>query len=195
MNIIALLILILSIVAHEVAHGLAALWQGDRTARDAGRLTLNPIPHIDPIGSVALPMLMFLTGMPFLFGYAKPVPVNPYNFRNIKYGEALVSFAGPLVNIIFVAIFVVLLKFVPMNELYTSVAQMVVLINIVLALFNLMPIPPLDGSKILFAFIPQKFYRFRKSMEGKSFLFWFVIIILIWNVFQPFVRWIFERLV
>ena len=84
MNIIALLILILSIVAHEVAHGLAALWQGDRTARDAGRLTLNPIPHIDPIGSIVLPVFMFLTGMPFLFGYAKPVPVNPYNFRNIK---------------------------------------------------------------------------------------------------------------
>ncbi len=195
MTIIAILILILSIVAHEVAHGLAALWQGDRTARDAGRLTLNPIPHIDMVGSIILPVFMYIIGMPFLFGYAKPVPINPYNFRNIKYGEALVAFAGPLVNIIFVAIFTVLLHTVPMSPVYTGVAQMIILINIVLALFNLMPVPPLDGSKILFAFIPQRFYRFRKSLEGKSFLFWFIIIILIWQVFQPLVAWIFEKLV
>ena len=195
MTIIAILILIASIVAHEVAHGLAALWQGDRTARDAGRLTLNPIPHIDMVGSIILPVAMYVIGMPFLFGYAKPVPINPYNFRNLKYGEALVAFAGPLINIIFVAIFTILLHTVPMNPTYTGVSQMIILINIVLALFNLMPIPPLDGSKILFAFIPQRFYKFRKSVEGKGFLLWFVIIILIWQVFQPLVYWIFERLI
>lgn len=195
MTIIAILILIASIVAHEVAHGFAALWQGDRTARDAGRLTLNPIPHIDMVGSIILPVAMYLIGMPFLFGYAKPVPINPYNFRNLKYGEALVAFAGPLINIIFVAIFTILLHTVPMNPTYTAVSQTIILINIVLALFNLMPIPPLDGSKILFAIIPQRFYKFRKSVEGKSFLLWFVIIILIWQIFQPVTYWIFERLI
>ena len=195
MTIITILILIVSIVIHEVAHGVAALWQGDRTARDAGRLTLNPIPHIDIVGSIILPVSMFLLGIPFLFGYAKPVPINPYNFRNIKYGEALVAFAGPLVNIIFVAIFTALLHTVPMNPVYTQVSQMIILINIVLALFNLMPIPPLDGSKILFAFIPQKFYTFRKTLENKGFLFWFIIIILIWQVFQPLVGWVYGMLV
>ncbi|MBC7981905.1 site-2 protease family protein [Candidatus Parcubacteria bacterium] len=195
MTIIALLILILSIVAHEVAHGFAALWQGDRTARDAGRLTLNPIPHVDIVGSIILPVTMFIIGMPFLFGYAKPVPINPYNFKNIKYGEALVAFAGPLVNIIFVAIFTAILHTVPMGIEYTKVIYIIILTNIVLAMFNLMPIPPLDGSKILFAFIPQKFYRFRKSLENKGFLFWFIIIILIWQVFQPLTYWIFETLV
>lgn len=195
MNIISILVLIISIVIHEVAHGVAALWQGDRTARDAGRLTLNPIPHIDVFGSIILPVLMYMSGVPFLFGYAKPVPINPYNFKNIKYGEALVAFAGPLVNIILVAIFTTLLHFVPMNPVYMMVTKMIILINLVLALFNLMPIPPLDGSKILFAFIPQKFYRFRKSVEGKSFLLWFVIIILIWQVFQPLVTWVYGMLV
>ena len=195
MTIITILILIVSIVIHEVAHGVAALWQGDRTARDAGRLTLNPIPHIDIVGSIILPVSMFLLGIPFLFGYAKPVPINPYNFRNIKYGEALVAFAGPLVNIIFVAIFTIILHTVPMNAGYTLVTQMIILTNLVLALFNLMPIPPLDGSKILFAFIPQKFYTFRKTLENKGFLFWFIIIILIWQVFQPLTYWIFEKLV
>ena len=195
MTIITILILIASIVAHEVAHGFAALWQGDRTARDAGRLTLNPIPHVDIVGSIVLPVFMFVIGMPFLFGYAKPVPINPYNFRNIKYGEALVAFAGPMVNIIFVAIFTVILHTVPLSAGYTTVTQMIILTNLVLALFNLMPIPPLDGSKILFAFIPQKFYRFRKTLENKGFLFWFIIIILIWQVFQPLTYWIFEKLV
>jgi len=195
MTIITILILIVSIVAHEVAHGLAALWQGDRTAKDAGRLTLNPIPHIDPIGTIVLPVGMYLLGIPFLFGYAKPVPINPYYFRNLKYGEAMVAFAGPLVNIIFVALFTTLLHTVPMEPVYQGVAQTAILINIVLALFNLMPIPPLDGSKILFAFIPQRFYRFRKTLEGKGFLFWFIIIILIWQVFQPLVGWIFRILV
>lgn len=195
MTIIALLVLILSIVAHEVAHGFAALWQGDRTARDAGRLTLNPIPHVDIVGSIILPVSMYLIGMPFLFGYAKPVPINPYNFKNIKYGEALVAFAGPLVNIIFVAIFTTILHTVTLSAEYIQVIYVIILTNLVLALFNLMPIPPLDGSKILFAFIPQKFYRFRKSLEGKGFLFWFIIIILIWQVFQPLTYWIFRALV
>lgn len=195
MNIISLLILIVSIVAHEVAHGLAALWQGDRTAKDQGRLTLNPLAHIDPMGSVFIPLFMFIIGSPFIFGWAKPVPINPYNFKNLKYGEAMVAFAGPFINIIFIITFSVILHFVPMNEVYVGIAQMIILINIVLALFNLMPIPPLDGSKILFSIIPQRFYRVRQYLEAKSFLFWMIVIVLIWVVFEPLVYWIFSLLV
>lgn len=195
MNIISLLILIVSIVAHEVAHGLAALWQGDRTAKDQGRLTLNPLVHIDPMGSIFIPLFMFIIGSPFIFGWAKPVPINPYNFKNLKYGEAMVAFAGPLINIIFVIVFSLILNFVPMNEVYVVVCQMIILINIVLAMFNLMPIPPLDGSKILFSIIPQRFYRLRQYLEAKSFLFWIIVILLIWTVFEPLVFWIFSLLV
>jgi Zn-dependent protease len=195
MNIIAILILILSIVIHEVAHGLAALWQGDRTAKDAGRLTLNPIVHIDPIGSIVLPLMMFLIGSPFLFGWAKPVPINPYYFKNVKYGEAMVAFAGPLVNILFAITFALILHFVPMDVVYATVAQTIILINIVLAIFNLMPIPPLDGSKILFALIPQRYYKFREKLEAQNFLFWLIVILLVWNLFEPLVFWIFGLLV
>lgn len=194
MNTIALLILIVSIVAHEVAHGIAALWQGDRTAKDAGRLTLNPLVHIDPIGSIVLPLLMYLVGSPFLFGWAKPVPINPYHFKNMKYGEAMVAFAGPLVNIIFITIFTLLINFGNLSQNFLEVSALIVLINLVLALFNLMPIPPLDGSKILFALIPQKYYRFRQSLETKPFLFWFIAIILIWQIFAPLVYWIYGLL-
>ncbi len=195
MTTISLLILIISIVAHEVAHGIAALWQGDRTAQDAGRLTLNPIVHIDPIGSIILPISLYIIGSPFLFGWAKPVPINPYYFRNIKYGEAMVAFAGPLINIIFVIIFTLLINFGNLSQNFIDVAAAIVLVNLVLAMFNLMPIPPLDGSKILFALIPQRFYNFRQSLESKSFLFWFIAIIIIWQFFAPLAWWLYGVLV
>lgn len=195
MTIVSILILIVSIVAHEVAHGLAALWQGDRTAKDAGRLTLNPIAHIDVVGSIILPISLYLIGSPFLFGWAKPVPVNPYYFRNVRYGETMVAFAGPLVNIIFVTIFTLLINFGNLGQNFIEVASMIVLINLVLAFFNLMPIPPLDGSKILFTLIPQRFYKFRQSLESKGFIFWFIMIIIIWNFFSPLVWWLYRVLV
>lgn len=195
MSTISILILIVSIVAHEVAHGVAALWQGDRTARDAGRLTLNPIAHIDMMGSIIIPVGLFMIGSPFLFGWAKPVPINPHYFRNIKYGEALVAFAGPLVNFILVTVFTLILHFVPMNDVYTKVCQSAILVNLVLAMFNLLPIPPLDGSKILFAFVPRTYYKIRRILETRNFLFLIVVILIVWNVFQPVVWWLFERLV
>lgn len=195
MNIISILILIVSIVAHEVAHGVAALWQGDRTAKDAGRLTLNPIPHIDMVGSILIPVGLFLIGSPFLFGWAKPVPINPHSFRNMKYGEALVAFAGPLVNLILVGIFTLALHFVPMDAMYIAVCHAAILINLVLAMFNLLPIPPLDGSKILFAFVPRTYYKIRRILETRNFLFLIIVILLVWNLFQPAVWWVFERLV
>ena len=185
MTLTGLLILIVSIIAHEVAHGIAALWQGDPTAKDAGRLTLNPIPHIDPIGSVFLPILFTLSGSPIMFGWAKPVPINPYNFKNQRFGEAFVAAAGPLTNIIIAAVFLAILKTAIIGEFMVNFCAIAVVINVVLALFNLMPIPPLDGSKILFSLIPQRFYGFRRWMEQKGFLVGLVVVLLMWQVISP----------
>lgn len=152
-----LAILILSIVIHEVSHGYMANFLGDPTARLAGRLTLNPIPHIDALGSVIIPGLLLFSGSPFLFGWAKPVPYNPYNLSNQRWGEGLVAAAGPGINIIIAIIFGLLIRFrevLGFSPELVSVAVIVVLINVVLAIVNLIPIPPIDGSKILRSLLP-----------------------------------------
>jgi len=154
--IFGVIVLILSIVLHEVAHGYMANRLGDPTARLAGRLTLNPISHIDPIGSLLLPGLLLLsqpfTHFPFLIGYAKPVPYNPYNLRG-KYGEGLVAFAGPGTNILIAVIFGLLIRFsgAQLGPDLINAFALIAYINLLLALFNLIPVPPLDGSKVLSA--------------------------------------------
>lgn len=197
MTLTGLLILIVSIIAHEVAHGIAALWQGDATAKHAGRLTLNPIPHIDPVGSILLPVLFTLSGSPIMFGWAKPVPINPYNFRNQRFGEAFVAAAGPLTNLLIAGVFLIMLKTATFTDPgFTNFAAVAVIINIILALFNLMPIPPLDGSKILFSLIPQRFYGFRKWMEQKGFIVGLVVVLILWQFISPLViellKWLLE---
>lgn len=162
---IQLPVLIFSVVCHEVAHGWVARREGDNTAFMLGRITLNPLPHIDPIGSILVPGLLALTGANFMFGWAKPVPVNPRNFRNYKRGDIRVSLAGVAVNLLLAIVSAVLL--VPVLLLLRSmpgleptlvlVAQMLqygVVINLVLLLFNLIPIPPLDGSHVLYHLLP-----------------------------------------
>lgn len=188
MSFIAFLILIVSIIAHEVAHGIAALAQGDPTAKYAGRLTLNPIPHIDMFGSILLPAFLAMVSPGFMFGWAKPVPINPYNFRNQKWGEAIVAFAGPLTNLIIAAVFVLLVKFAPISQSFAIFSAYVVIINVVLAIFNLMPIPPLDGSKILFALIPQRFHGFKNWMEQRGFIIGLVIVLAVWQFISPVVQ-------
>ncbi len=154
--IIGIALVILSIIFHEVAHGYIANWLGDPTARLQGRLTLNPLPHIDPVGSVLIPGILALSGTPFLVGWAKPVPYNPYNLRYGKWGEALVAIAGPATNIIIAIIVALALRFSGVtNELVIQIALLVVFANLVLAIINLIPIPPLDGSKILRALLPH----------------------------------------
>ena len=151
------LILIFSIVLHEVAHGYAANWLGDPTARLAGRLTVNPIKHIDPLGSVIIPAFLFFTGASFLFGWAKPVPYNPYNLRNQKWGESFVAAAGPLTNLLLAVVFAILIRLSPTLGLAESMVEMfgyIVFINVLLAVFNAIPFPPLDGSKIIVPFLP-----------------------------------------
>jgi len=176
-TIFALVILLFSVIAHELAHGYVAYSLGDPTAKYAGRLTLNPIKHLDLFGSIILPFLLFLAGSPFLFGWAKPVPINPYNFKDKKYGELKVSIAGPASNFGLAIIFGLILRFLPGqilmgNEAIGIALGYIVTINIWLGIFNLIPIPPLDGSWILFSFLPA-------SAERLKFFLQYGIVILI----------------
>ena len=178
--IFSILILIMSVVVHEVSHGFMAEKLGDHTARYAGRLTLNPIPHIDPIGSIVVPLLLIVFQSPFLFGWAKPVPVNTYNIRH-KYGSALVSFAGPGANLAIVFIFAMMLRFFPIAEISLSMYTtffLIIKLNAVLAIFNLIPIPPLDGSHILFNFLPPSMTYIRMFLEQNGFYILMGIILL-----------------
>ena len=177
-TIYSLVILLVSVIIHELAHGYVAYSLGDPTAKYAGRLTLNPLKHLDWFGSIILPLLLFLAGSPFLFGWAKPVPVNPYNFSDKKYGEIKVSAAGPASNIAIALVFGLILRFMPENILLMNPGlliafSVIVEINIWLAIFNLIPIPPLDGSWILFSFFPA-------SWQGaKNFLRQYGIVLLV----------------
>ncbi|MCX5888833.1 MAG: site-2 protease family protein [Deltaproteobacteria bacterium] len=148
------IVLLFSIIVHEVAHGYVALLNGDPTARIMGRITLNPGPHIDPVGSILIPGILLLTHAGLLFGWAKPVPVNPLNFRNYRWGEITVSAAGPLSNLALAVAFAFLLRLDLGNVGVVKMAYFGVIINIFLALFNLIPIPPLDGSHILAILLP-----------------------------------------
>ena len=160
---ISLTILIFSAILHEVAHGLLADRLGDPTASLAGRLTLNPIKHIDPFMSVILPFLLIVSGSPVIFGAAKPVPVDPFNLRDGKKDMALVALAGPLTNVV-IAVFAALIlrslgfaSNLPEGTYFLLfVLQLVVRLNLLLAIFNLLPIPPLDGSKIVAMFLPDR---------------------------------------
>jgi Zn-dependent protease len=184
-------VLIMSVVIHEVSHGYAALALGDLTAKYQGRLTLNPISHLDPVGSVLVPLLGYFTGG-FIIGWAKPVPYNPYNLRNARWGEAIVAAAGPASNILIALIFGILMRVGVFGEASLGFAAYVVIINITLALFNLMPIPPLDGSKILFAFLPLKQQGLREILERIGIVGVLIFVFVLWPFLQPAVAWLFS---
>lgn len=159
-----LIVFIFAVVAHEVSHGFAAERLGDPTARNMGRLTMNPLKHIDPLGSIILPALMlvpvFFGGPPIIFGWAKPVPYDPRNFKKPKIDTGLVAAAGPITNIGIAVVFALLIRFLANLSfaglpIMLDLLYLVVYINLLLALFNLLPIPPLDGSKVLFAVLPN----------------------------------------
>jgi Zn-dependent protease len=178
-------IIIMSSVVHEVMHGVMADWLGDKTARYAGRLTLNPIVHMDPFGSVLLPLVFILSHSPLFFGYAKPVPYNPYNLRPGRFSEALVAIAGPASNLVIAILFgsIIRLHLMPFAE---SVFWTIVSVNIMLCFFNLIPIPPLDGSKVLSSLLPNslafEYNKLRTVFESNP-LMGMVIAILLLNVF------------
>ncbi len=182
-QIIMIVALVLSVVLHEMAHGYAANWLGDPTARLQGRLSANPLVHIDPLMSVILPGLLIFSGSPILFGAAKPVPYNPYNFTNQKWGEAIVAAAGPLANIFIALVFAIMVRMAEVLSLpdsFVGLATSIILLNIFLAFFNLVPIPPLDGSKILPRLLPfslaMKYENFRSIMERNVALSFAVVI-------------------
>lgn len=152
---ILIIALIFSIILHELAHGFVAELLGDYTPRYSGRLTLNPLAHIDPIGSVILPFFTFFS-WGFIFGWAKPVPINPLNFRNPQKGMALVGLAGPLTNMLLAFILILLLKvFIVLNLPFNyNIFLTIIKLNLILAIFNLLPIPPLDGSRVFLSFLP-----------------------------------------
>lgn len=197
---IYIVILIFSIILHEIAHGYAALSLGDPTAKLQGRLTLNPISHIDPLGSVILPGLMLLSNSPFLFGWAKPVPYNPYNLSNQRWGEAYVAVAGSAVNLLLALVFGLLLRF--SGELglqgtaFMEIGVQIVLLNLLLALFNMIPFPPLDGSKVLGALLPfhlwQRYMNFLAQIErfGPFALIGFLVLFF-FVLSEPFTRLLF----
>ena len=160
--IFTVIVLVISVIVHEVAHGWAANALGDPTAKLQGRLSLNPVRHVDPIGSILVPAVLVLTNSSFLFGWAKPVPYNPYNLKNQRWGEAIVGVAGVAVNLFLALLFAGVARFAfsaGMVE-FGTLASMVVLVNLSLGIFNLLPIPPLDGFTVLRGILP-----FRASMK------------------------------
>ncbi len=173
-----LAILLFSAIVHEVSHGLMAEKLGDDTAREEGRITLNPIPHIDPFGSIILPAVLLFAGSPVIFGAAKPVPVNFNRLRNPKLGMALVSLAGPLSNFILAAVLVIPLKLGLGNSVSEPILIQAILINIILGVFNLIPIPPLDGSKILASLGSDRFMYTILSYERYGFILVFIFLFL-----------------
>ncbi len=182
-SIFYVVILIFSVVIHEVAHGYAADYFGDPTARLAGRLTMNPIKHIDLWGSIIIPLLLVLSGTTFLVGWAKPVPYNPNHFDNKKKGTIVTALAGVCANFFIAIIFGLAMRFVPAFGLGMPahmVVSTIVVVNIVLGLFNLIPIVPLDGSKVLFELIPLRAQKFRYFWEKNSLIILIVFIFFFW---------------
>jgi len=193
--IFAIAVLVMSVVAHEVSHGYAANLLGDSTARMAGRLTLNPAKHLDPIGSFVVPVFTFMLGG-FIFGWAKPVPYNPYNLSNQRWGPAIVGAAGPASNLVIAIVFGILIRFSGvigiMSPEFISIASMVVLINIVLAMFNMIPIPPLDGSKVLFAVLPYHMRYVQDFLEKYWVFLVFALIFFFWRFVSPVILVLFK---
>lgn len=162
--IIFLIIVFFSVIIHEISHGYVAYKNGDPTAKYMGRLTLNPIPHIDPIGTLLLPFILILFRSPILIGIAKPVPINPYYFKNYKIGMITVGLAGAISNILLGIFFILLYKFFP-SGIISEYLKMGSFINFILAFFNLIPIPPLDGSRVVSVLLPYNLSIIYERLE------------------------------
>ncbi len=196
LQVFEILVLIFSAVAHEYMHGWAAWRLGDNTAKDAGRLTFNPLAHLEWFGSFFLPLVMLITRMPFIFGWAKPVPYNPYNLRDRKFGDAKVAIAGPATNFVIALFFGLILRFMPMYSLtFNGLLAIIVFLNLILMVFNLIPIPPLDGSKILAAFLrPVARVRYL-SLERTGFILIILVVLLAGSFILPVVNLLFRLIV
>jgi Zn-dependent protease len=216
--------LIFSAILHEYAHGWVAYKLGDNTAKDAGRLTLNPIAHIDPIGSVLLPLMLILSSSRFFIAWAKPVPYNPYNLRDQKYGDLKVALGGPGTNLAIALFFGLLARAMPLaaelkyqlaislisgdnsnllslmhGSLATAIfvlASIICFVNLMLMLFNLVPIPPLDGSKVLYTFLPYRWQTMWHQFESYSFIVLLVLVYLgVFSFILPVILYIFSSII
>ena len=185
----------MSIVIHEISHGFMAEYFGDDTARNAGRLTLNPISHIDLFGSILLPAVLILSHAGFLFGWAKPVPYNPNNLSNRKWGTIWVAAAGVLSNFFIAIIFGMIIRLTSHMTLQPNfyfITSAIVIVNLALAIFNLVPIPPLDGSKILFSFLPERAFSFILAYEQYSLILLLVFIVFFSDYLRPILAFLFH---
>lgn len=189
LNIIIVLVIVLgSVILHELAHGITAYWLGDRTAKEAGRLTFNPIKHIDPYMSILVPVILYILKAP-VFGGAKPVSVNFYNLKWREGGMALVSLAGPFTNFLLALIFFLVGHFTGLiygtgGELLAFIFEEIVFINLGFMIFNLIPVPPLDGSRILYAISPDGFRNILNNIEKYGVIIIYIMILLFGEVFS-----------
>jgi len=186
LTIVSLIIILFSVILHEVAHGTVAYALGDPTAKNSGRLTLNPISHIDPIGSILLPLLLyFTTAGRFVFGWAKPVPVNPFNYTDKRWGQLKVGIAGVAVNLLIAVVFSLLFRFSANSPYAThdflSIIYLVAVYNFLLAIFNLLPLPPLDGSHVLFSLMGNRLPELRVFLENFGM---YILLLLIYFGFD-----------
>lgn len=186
--IIVLIIVVGSVILHELSHGVVAYWLGDHTAKDAGRLTFNPVKHIDPFMSILVPVVLYILGAP-VFGGAKPVPINSYNLKWREWGMALVALAGPFTNLIIAFLSFIVGHFTGAiygsgNEIVTFIFSELIYINLGFMIFNLIPVPPLDGSRVLYAVSPDGFRGILAAVEPYGFILVYLMIFLFGDVFS-----------
>ena len=185
----------MSVVIHELSHGYVAELLGDPTPRLQGRLTLNPLKHLELFGSFIVPIITSMAG--FTFGWAKPVQWNPYNVKNKRWGELMIAIAGPVSNILIAIVFGLIIRFFAesLSTSFIQIASYVIAINIVLAVFNLIPLPPLDGSKVLFSILPRSMISIREVLERYSIFFFLIVIFFLWRFVEPIIPFIFKVIV
>ena len=199
-SISSIIVLLMSVVVHEVSHGYAALAFGDHTAEVAGRLTLNPLKHIDPIGSILVPGILILSGAPFPFGWARPVPYNERNLSNQRWGTLFVASAGVIANFAIAIVFGIIFRLGVgsgiANEGFIYIVSIIILANIGLGIFNLMPVPPLDGSKILFSILPPQFRGVRNFLESYGLFLVLILMFFLWkyDFISPLIRFLYTTL-
>ena len=186
--ILILLIVVGSVILHELSHGIVAYWLGDHTAKDAGRLTFNPIKHIDPVMSIVVPVMLYIIGAP-VFGGAKPVPINSQNLKWKEWGMALVALAGPFTNLLLAFIAFLIGHFTGLlygigGQIPEFIFAELVFVNLGFTIFNIIPIPPLDGSRLLYAISPDSIRNVLKSVEKYGIIIIYVLILLLGQVFS-----------
>ncbi|HTW96085.1 MAG TPA: site-2 protease family protein [Candidatus Methylomirabilis sp.] len=189
-----IVVLIFSAIVHEYMHGWMANELGDPTAKNSGRLTLNPLAHLDWWGSVLMPILLYYT-TGFIFGYAKPVPINPYNLRG-KYDMVKVALAGPLSNFVLAIFFGLLIRFVPIaNATLVQFLGVIVEVNLLLFVFNIIPLPQFDGSRVIFPFLPRSLQEFYLRAEAIGMIIALLFVLIAFPVIAIIVQFLFNLIV